>query len=151
VVWLWGEHDLSTDDALSATLARAIALGSAGLLLDLGEVEFMAVSTLGVIVRARSFLQQRSRWLKVRRPSAFVRRVIIVCGLTDLLYPGPELAGDVPGEALGSWVAVPAVRRPDARSRPSAPVLDRVPVRAGRPSALRPRGGERGRGLAETA
>ena len=30
VVWLWGEHDLSTDEALRATLASAIALDSAG-------------------------------------------------------------------------------------------------------------------------
>ncbi|MGO9657277.1 MAG: STAS domain-containing protein, partial [Acidimicrobiales bacterium] len=60
VVWLWGEHDLSTDDALCATLARAIALDSANLVLDLSEVDFMGPSTLGVIMRAREFLQGRS-------------------------------------------------------------------------------------------
>ena len=54
VVWLWGEHDLSTDDALCATLARAIALDGASLVLDLSEVNFMAPSTLGVIVRPGS-------------------------------------------------------------------------------------------------
>ena len=31
VVWLWGEHDASTDKALCLTLARAIAADSAGL------------------------------------------------------------------------------------------------------------------------
>jgi hypothetical protein len=41
VVWLSGEHDASTDTALSLTLARAIALDSVGLVLDLSEVEFL--------------------------------------------------------------------------------------------------------------
>ena len=68
VVWLWGEQDLSTDDALRATLASAIALDSAGLVLDLSEVEFMAASTVGVIVRARELLRQRSASLAVRAP-----------------------------------------------------------------------------------
>ena len=70
IVWLVGEHDLSTDDALCATLASAIALDSAGLILDLSGVEFMAASTLGVIVWARAFLRQRARSLTVRAPSA---------------------------------------------------------------------------------
>ena len=30
VVWLWGEHDISTDGALSLVLARAIAIESGG-------------------------------------------------------------------------------------------------------------------------
>ena len=109
VVWLRGEHDLSTDGALCATLARAIALDNAGLVLDLSEVEFMAVSTLGVIVRARDFLRRRSSSLTVRAPSASVLRVIDLCRLIDLVGPGAEVAGD----ALGSWVGVPSARRAD--------------------------------------
>ncbi len=53
VVWLWGEHDVSTDTALCLTLARAIAVGRAGVIVDLSGVEFMGASTLGVIARAR--------------------------------------------------------------------------------------------------
>ena len=56
VVRLWGEHDISTDRALCLTFARAIALDSAGLVLDLSEVELIGPSTLGVIVRARRVL-----------------------------------------------------------------------------------------------
>ena len=74
VVWLWGEHDASTDRNLSLTLARAIALDSAGLVLDMSEVELIAPSTLGTIVRAREFLRQRAASLTVRSPSAFARR-----------------------------------------------------------------------------
>ena len=54
VVWLQGEQDLSTDESLCRALAGAIALGSAELVLDLGEVAFLALSTLRVIVRARA-------------------------------------------------------------------------------------------------
>ena len=98
VVWLWGEHDLSTDSALWLTLARAIAIGSAGVIIDLSGVEFMGASTLGVIARARELLRQRSASLTVRSPSAFLRRVISVCGLDDLLGPSPEMAADVTGK-----------------------------------------------------
>jgi anti-anti-sigma factor len=139
VVWLRGEHDLSTDDALRATLARAIALDSAGLVLDLSEVEFMAVSTFGVIVQARELLRQRLRSLTVRCPSAFVRRVIDACGLNDLLGPGPQKARYEPAKALSSWVAVPATERLGGQPGPSAPVPGRIPACVGRTSAERPR------------
>jgi anti-anti-sigma factor len=108
VVWLRGEHDISTNGALCRALARAIALDDAALVLDLSEVEFMGASTLGVIVRARELLRLWSRSLTVRSPSACARRIIELCGLDDLL--GPENA-DRKGKALGSWVAVPAAER----------------------------------------
>ena len=53
VVWLRGQHDSSTESALCMTLARAIALGAPGLVLDLAEVQVMSTSTLAVIARAR--------------------------------------------------------------------------------------------------
>ena len=89
----------------------------------------MGASTLGVIVRAREFLRQRSASLTVRSPSAFARRVISVCGLDDLLGPSHREAGAVTGKALGSWVAVPATERSDRQPGPFAPVPDRVPAR----------------------
>ncbi len=53
VVWLRGQHDASTESALCLTLARAIAFGGPGVVLDLSEVGVMSSSTLAVIVRAR--------------------------------------------------------------------------------------------------
>jgi anti-anti-sigma factor len=116
IVWLHGEHDLSTDDALSMTLARAIALDGAGLVLDLSEVAFIAVSTLRVILRAQEFLQHRSRSLTVRSPSPCARRAIGACGLDDRLGLNPEgLSAEVrlsdEGIALRTWVEVPAGRQ----------------------------------------
>jgi anti-anti-sigma factor len=150
IVWLWGEHDLATDGALSLTLARAIALGTPGLVLDMSEVEFIGASTLGTIVRAREFLRQRSEWLTVRSPSAFARRVINACGLADLLDAGPEMERNLAGTALGSWVEVPAAERANGQPRPSAPVPDRAPALVGRTSALRETAVSTD-GLAETA
>ena len=116
VVWLQGEHDLSTDEALCRALARAIGLDSTGLVLDLSQVTFIAVSTLRVIVRARQFLLHQSRSLTVRSPSPCARRVMGACGLDDLFGPNPEaistdLLGEEEGKALGTWVEVPPIRR----------------------------------------
>jgi anti-anti-sigma factor len=70
VVWLRGRHDASTESALCMTLARAIAVGGPGLVLDLAEVEAMSTSALAVIARAREYLRQRSASLTVRSPTA---------------------------------------------------------------------------------
>lgn len=125
VVWLRGEHDISTDGALIRTLAAAIALNDAPLVLDLSEVPLMSASTLGVIVAARKFLRPGSRSLTVRSPSAFVRRIISICSLDDLIGTGAEQP--VVGEAIGSWVTIPVADR-------SGPVSERTRRRRDQPS-----------------
>src|SRR6187549_558649 len=74
VVWLGGEHDLSTVAALSDTLRRAVALDTAGLIVDLSDVQFMDASILGVIVRTRALLSPR--FLVLRSPSRYARLVL---------------------------------------------------------------------------
>jgi len=135
VVWLRGEHDISTDGSLCLVLARAIALNDAPIVLDLSEVELMCASTLGVIVAARDFLRQRSRLLTVRSPSACVRRVLGICHLDALVAPSPEEADALAPKALGSWVTVPAIEQP---CRPTeVPAPGRAPEHAGQGAALR--------------
>jgi len=117
VVWLRGEHDLSTVDELSETMARAIALDDADVVVDLSEVVFMSAATVGVIVRAREFLRLESRSLALRSPSKCAGRVVDLCGLTDLFN---ERAVDamrlsVTAGALSTWVAVPTAGRADRR------------------------------------
>ena len=112
VVWLQGEHDLSTDESLCRALAGAITLDSAGLVLDLGEVTFLALSTLRVIVRARQLLRHQSRSLTVRSASGSARRAVHACGLDDLVGPSLEAFSAGPrddrgGKALASWADVP--------------------------------------------
>ncbi|HUC15071.1 MAG TPA: STAS domain-containing protein [Acidimicrobiales bacterium] len=116
IVWLQGEHDLSTDESLCRVLARAMALGSSGLVLDLSDVGFIAVSTIRVIVRAQQLLRHQSRPLTVRSPSRCARRVIGACGVDDLLGPnlevlGTQLPSDDKRKGLGTWVEVLAAGR----------------------------------------
>ena len=95
----------------------------------------MSTAIVGVIVRTRELLRVRSRSLTVRSPSAFARHVIDVCGLTDLLDPGPEDATGITNAAtaLGTWVSVPATDRVDGPAEPSAPAPNPAPehVRVG--------------------
>jgi anti-anti-sigma factor len=116
IVVMRGEHDASTMSALSETLARAIALDDADLVIDLSEVEFMSSATVGVIMRTRQFLEKRSRTLSLRSPPACVLRVFEVCGLSDLLEPSAVGVAGLTGAApaLGSWVAVPLSERAES-------------------------------------
>lgn len=141
VVWLRGEHDVSTVAALSETLARAIALDDADVVVDLSEVQFMGAATVAVIIRAREFLRLRSRSLVLRSPSECARRILDVCGHSDLLDPrvadATPLTG--PAGALGTWVVVPATERIDRRADASAPEPRSAPypVPVGRAGAAR--------------
>ena len=107
VVWLQGEQDIATDGELRRVLACGMA-NDAAIVVDLSDVELMSASTLGVIVKGRALLREQSRSLTVRYPSAFVRRIIGICGLEDLLGPSRQKNEGGAGDALGSWVAVPS-------------------------------------------
>ena len=108
VVWLRGEQDIATDGELRRVLACGMAANDAAIVVDLSDVELMSASTLGVLVTARALLREQSRSLTVRYPSAFVRRIIGICGLEDLLGPSDQKNDDRAGDALASWVAVPS-------------------------------------------
>jgi anti-anti-sigma factor len=142
VVWLRGEHDVSTVAALSEVMARAIALDDADVVVDLSEVQFMGAATVGVIIRAREFLRLRSRFLVLRSPSECARRILDVCGHSDLLLD-PRITDATPltgpAGALGTWVVVPASDRIDRRVDASAPEPSSAPdpVPVGRVSAAR--------------
>jgi anti-anti-sigma factor len=107
VVWLRGEHDGFAVHELVVTMARAITLGHAELVVDLSGVEFMGAATVGVIVRARALLRTRSRSLVLRAPSRCARHLLDLCGLADLVDPRP---GDPPVTDAtgrdGAWVTV---------------------------------------------
>jgi anti-anti-sigma factor len=110
VVWVRGEHDISTTPALSDTIARAIALDEPDVLVDLSEVQFMSAATVGVLIRARELLDRQSRTLTLRAPSACVLRVLEVCGLSGIFRAAESDQRAAPKKvpsALGSWVEVP--------------------------------------------
>jgi anti-anti-sigma factor len=130
VVWLRGEHDVSTVDALSETLAGAMALDDCDLVVDLSEVQFMGAATIGVLVRARELLQSRSRSLVLRSPSRCARRILDLCGQGDLLEPRRADTTPATGtaDALGTWVTVPTADRVDQPAEASAPDPGSTPV-----------------------
>lgn len=126
VVWLRGEHDVSTVAALSETLARAAALGDAAVVIDLSEVEFMDAATVATVVRVRTDLRAQDRSLVLRSPSRSATRIFDLCGLSDLFdepTDTPSGAG-----ALESWVAVPRrnprLATPASSASPSVAVVD---------------------------
>jgi anti-sigma B factor antagonist len=126
VVWLRGEHDVSTVAALSQTMARAIALDDGDLVVDLSDVQFMDAATVGVIIRARDFLRLQSRSLALRSPSSCAARILDLCDLADLLEPRPEHAtrARASAGALGVLVAVPASDRIETMAAPSGGPAD---------------------------
>ena len=116
VVWLHGEHDLSTGVALGAVIARAAELDNADVLVDLSETTFIDVSIVDVLVRAQHDLSGRGLSLHVRAPSTAALRVLRLCGVSALkgTTAAHQPAGAAP--ALGTWVDVPA--QPSAAGEP---------------------------------
>ena len=133
VIWLQGEHDISTTVALTDTLARAVALDDADLVIDLSEVQFMSAATVGILVRTDDLLRQQSRSLTLRAPSTCARRVLELCGVAgDLdLDPADSTPEATTASALGSWVAVPAADRADLPADVSAARPDSATDRGG--------------------
>jgi anti-sigma B factor antagonist len=138
VVWVRGEHDISTRDRLAGKLAEAASRDAADIVVDLSGITFMDASTIGALVAARNNLRVHSRSLTFRHPSPAAQRLLDLCGLA------PLTDGRAPtiGSALGTWVSVPARdrnRNPAAQPqvRPELPAQDPADVaveRAAKPA-----------------
>lgn len=85
VVWLAGEHDVSTLGCLTDALSDAIAADEADLVVDLSGVTFMGAATIDALIRARAVLRRQSRNLTLRSPSRCARRVVETCGFFHLI------------------------------------------------------------------
>jgi anti-anti-sigma factor len=123
VVWVRGGHDASTVVALCMTLAGAIAVDDTDLVVDLSEVTFMDAATVEVMIRAETFLRDRSRSLTLRSPSTPARRALGGSGLADLVDPEAADTTDVTGTAdlLAHRLAVPPTGRAAQRPERSGP------------------------------
>ncbi|MGI8792256.1 MAG: STAS domain-containing protein [Acidimicrobiales bacterium] len=134
VVWLTGEHDVSTVAELCERMASAERLDGADVVVDLSAVEFLGAATLAIIVGTRTRLGRQSRSLTLRSPSRCARRVLDVCGLTYVTTTREVGVTHARGSAaaLGTWVAVPAEERanqPAIAPAPSPGIPDRVGAR----------------------
>jgi anti-sigma B factor antagonist len=96
VVRLGGELDLYNAAQVRAALVEAVAEAPERIVVDLGEVEFLDSTALGVLIEARSRLANRAG-LMLAAPGLETRRALQISGL-DQLFAVHET---VP-EALGA-------------------------------------------------
>ena len=87
VLWLDGEHDISTRFAVSDSLESAFSANDADVIVDLSQVTFIGAATVDEFVRGWNALRGQSRTLTLRSPSRPARRLLDVMGLTDLIEP----------------------------------------------------------------
>ena len=125
VVWLSGEHDRSSMVVLTRAVDAAVAVAGADVVFDLSATDFMDASTVDMIVRTRDVLAVQSRQLSLRAPSRCARRLVEVCGLTELWAAEPRLVGaptsysPTSPTSSSSPVALSSVERPPGAVRVS--------------------------------
>ena len=84
-VWIWGEHDVSTADALRRFLCDQTATDDSDtdVVVDVSGVTFIDASTLGVLIQASHMRSNRSFRLTASPP--VVRRLLCCCNLDETL------------------------------------------------------------------
>ncbi len=105
VIWLSGEQDSSNSEDLHDACA-AVLSGERDLAIDVGNVEFMSVATVNVIVSVSELLRVRNHRLSVQSSTSAIRRLFDLCAASDLIGSPTSGTG-----ALNSWVQVPTTIR----------------------------------------
>ena len=85
VVAMRGEIDAIAIPSLSGCLDDVICAGQRDVVLDMAEVSFIDSVGLAAIVAATKRLAARGGTLRVRRPTAHVRKVLDITGLTGFV------------------------------------------------------------------
>jgi len=98
VVRLGGELDLYNAAQVRAALVEAAAEAPERIVVDLGKVEFLDSTALGVLIEARSRLANRGG-LMLAAPGLETRRALEISGLDKLF-----IVHDTVPEALGAKV-----------------------------------------------
>jgi len=85
VVVVSGELDVATSGRLRNAFSELLAVGHSELAVDMGGVEFMDASGVGVLVGAALEARARGGRLVLQRPSRAVRRVLDLVDLDGVL------------------------------------------------------------------
>ena len=85
VVWLAGNLDVTTVRTVTGALATAMGRDDVDVVVDLSDVTFLDASTVRLLHRGRTFLEARSRTLRLRAPARCACRVLTVCGLGGII------------------------------------------------------------------
>lgn len=88
-VALRGELDIAGVPVLVAAMAPLLGLEGLSVELDARELSFLDASGIGCIARIRYMLRNRGGDLAMRSVSPLSRRVLAICGLSDLLAEDP--------------------------------------------------------------
>jgi anti-sigma B factor antagonist len=80
-----GEIDTVNASALDRAIASALQRKPRSLVFELGELRFIDSAGIAVLVRAASMVNT----VKLRNPSAMVRRIVEVTGLSNVLRIEP--------------------------------------------------------------
>jgi anti-anti-sigma factor len=103
-----GPQDLSTVQALQGLLSRACETGAFNVIVDLRNVDFMDSAIARVFIDFRDKLFASSRELKVVFPTKVCRRLLTLCGLTELIAQETSYGvRHLDTTGLRSWVQVP--------------------------------------------
>jgi anti-sigma B factor antagonist len=87
LVWLAGEHDLSSVEELVLAIATVVDAGQPDVVIDLSRVEFMDSTTLDQILVARARLGAEAGTARIRDPSRPAHHLLELCELTHLVEP----------------------------------------------------------------
>lgn len=127
VVWLRGEHDISTSPYVAQSFNLAIDLDDADLVVDLREATFIDVVIIGVIVGAKVKLARQGHVLLLRSPTPAIWRLLVLCGLSSLVIDtsaepgaGTNSAGPLHSgtqECPGGGCSTQRIKRPDTHKR----------------------------------
>lgn len=128
VLWVRGDHDITTKVSIAVGIARAAQRDDMPLLIDLSAVTFMDASTIGAIIAGRNRLRSRGQSLEVRAPSPPARRVLELCGLAHLIQQEP-VHSTGGAAALGSWVDVRPIAPAGGIDREAGRVMARPGTR----------------------
>jgi anti-anti-sigma factor len=85
VVRAFGQLDLATAGTLEEELRKALARDGSGVVLDLGEVEFIDSEALGVLIAVAKLKQDGFRFAIRRQLRPSVQRTLDVTGTADWL------------------------------------------------------------------
>jgi anti-sigma B factor antagonist len=102
VVSLGGELDVATAPPLRSRLDALVADGRSRLVLDVGALEFVDASGLGVLVHARWLAHKQGGWLRLARAGPMMQRLLRAASLTRVL---PVFASTAQALREGTGVA----------------------------------------------
>jgi anti-anti-sigma factor len=113
VVRLTGETDLSTAPLLSGELARAAALGTRSVIVDVSSVRFWDCSGLHALADLTADLVRAGREVRIVGAGATTRRLIAMADFSAALeLDGPVRLAHRPRRKPGPPPAVPVWERP---------------------------------------